>query len=240
MVGDRHDLAQLVGDQDDGLCPAPSGCAGCGTAGRPPAASARRSARPGSGSSAPRNSAFRISTRCCTPTGRSCDRGVERRPRGRSRARAPRSRARARSIPAAQREAALGAEQQVLQHGERLDQHEMLVDHADAARDRVLRACGSCARWPSDQDLAAVGLVEAVEDVHQRRLAGAVLADDAVDGAGGDDEAMSRLAWTAPKRLLMPRSSIAGGERGRGRRSGRRCRHRRRRDATASASSSSP
>ena len=31
-----------------------------------------------------------------------------------------------------QGEAALGAEQQVLQHGERLDQHEVLVDHADA------------------------------------------------------------------------------------------------------------
>src|SRR3546814_11939782 len=35
-----------------------------------------------------------------------------------------------------------------------------------------------------DEDLAAVGLVEAVEDAHQRRLAGAVLADDAVDGSG--------------------------------------------------------
>jgi hypothetical protein len=34
---------------------------------------------------------------------------------------------------------------------------------------------------PVDADLARVGLVEAVEDRHQGRLAGAVLADDAVD-----------------------------------------------------------
>ena len=36
---------------------------------------------------------------------------------------------------------------------------------------------------PRDPDLAPVGLVEAEEDRHQRRLAGAVLADDAVDRA---------------------------------------------------------
>ena len=41
---------------------------------------------------------------------------------------------------ARQRDAALGAQQQVLQDGERLDQHEVLVDHADAGLDRILRA----------------------------------------------------------------------------------------------------
>ena len=35
----------------------------------------------------------------------------------------------------------------------------------------------------ADADLAAIGLVEAVDDRHQRRLAGAVLPDDAVNGA---------------------------------------------------------
>ena len=79
-----------------------------------------------------------------------------------------------------EREAALGTEQQVLQDRERLDQHEMLVDHADARPDRVLRALDG-SLLAVDQDGAAVGLVEAVEDVHQGRLAGAVLADDAVD-----------------------------------------------------------
>ena len=41
---------------------------------------------------------------------------------------------------------------------------------------------------PPTFDLAAVGRVEAVEDRHQRRFAGAVLADDAVDRAAFDDE----------------------------------------------------
>jgi hypothetical protein len=43
-------------------------------------------------------------------------------------------------------------------------------------------------RLAVDEDLAAIGLIEAVEDAHQRRLAGAVLADDAVDLALGDGE----------------------------------------------------
>ena len=45
----RHDLAQLVGDQHHGDAARLAGRAGCGTAGRPPAASARRWARRGSG-----------------------------------------------------------------------------------------------------------------------------------------------------------------------------------------------
>ena len=39
-----------------------------------------------------------------------------------------------------------------------------------------------------DADLAGVSLIEAVENRHQRRLAGAVLADDAVDHAALDNE----------------------------------------------------
>ncbi len=73
-------------------------------------------------------------------------------------------------------------------------------------------------RLAVDADLAAVGLVEAVEDRHQRRLAGAVLADDAVDGAAPDREVDVALAWTAPKLLLMPTSSIASGPAAPGRR----------------------
>ncbi len=58
----------------------------------------------------------------------------------------------------------------------------MLVDHADAGADRRL-AVKDLHRLALDADLAAIGLVEAVEDRHQRRLAGAILADDAVDRA---------------------------------------------------------
>ena len=76
----------------------------------------------------------------------------------------------------------LGAEHDVLDHGEVLDQHEMLVDHADAGRDGGVRI-GDVHRLAADFDGAGIGLVEAVDDRHQRRLAGAVLTDDAVDRA---------------------------------------------------------
>ena len=85
-------------------------------------------------------------------------------------------------MPAVEEAAALGAEHDVLEHGEILDQHEMLVDHADAGGDRRLAVVDGD-RPALDADLAGIGLVEAVEDRHQRRLAGAVLADDAVDRA---------------------------------------------------------
>ena len=84
-----------------------------------------------------------------------------------------------------QGKSALGTEEQVLQYRERLHQHEMLVDHADPGPDRVLRTADR-PLLAVDHDLAAVGLIVAVEDVHQRRLAGTVLAHDPVDGAGGD------------------------------------------------------
>ena len=63
-----------------------------------------------------------------------------------------------------------------------VDQHEVLMHHADAERDRVVRRA-DVADLSVDQDLAAVGRVEAVGDAHRRRLAGAVLADDGVDRA---------------------------------------------------------
>ena len=79
-----------------------------------------------------------------------------------------------------QEEAALDAQDDVLQHGETVHQHEMLVDHADSERDGVVRA-GDPRAPSADPDLAAVGPVVAVDDVHQGGFAGAVLADDAVD-----------------------------------------------------------
>ena len=79
----------------------------------------------------------------------------------------------------------LVAEHDVLGDGEDRHQHEVLVDHADAGRDRVAGS-GEVLDLAVEHDLALVGLVEAVEDVHQRRLAGAVLAEQAVDLAGLD------------------------------------------------------
>ena len=64
----------------------------------------------------------------------------------------------------------------------------MLVDHADAAGDRIGRA-GRCVTGSAvEQDLALVGRGQPVEDVHQGRLAGAVLAEQGVDLAGPDVE----------------------------------------------------
>ena len=79
----------------------------------------------------------------------------------------------------AQQCAVLGAEQDVLQHRERLHQHEVLVHHADAGGDGVA-GTGDRRRPAVDLHAAGVGPVEAVQDAHQGRLAGTVLADDAV------------------------------------------------------------
>ena len=97
------------------------------------------------------------------------------------------SRLRIALAPLASSGAALGAEHHVFEHAQRRHQHEVLMHHADAVADRLARRADAD-RLAVDPDLAGVGLVEAVEDRHQRRLAGAVLADDAVDDAALDDE----------------------------------------------------
>ena len=55
----------------------------------------------------------------------------------------------------------------------------MLVHHADPVLDRGLRGAERDA-LAFDPDLALVRVVEPVEDVHERRLAGAVLAEERV------------------------------------------------------------
>ena len=73
----------------------------------------------------------------------------------------------------------LGREHDVLGDRHHRDQHEVLVHHADAVLDRRLGRA-ELGRLAVDPDLALVRLVEAVDDVHQRRLAGAVLAEQRV------------------------------------------------------------
>lgn len=91
-----------------------------------------------------------------------------------------------------QAEAAFGAEHDVVEHRHVIDQHEVLVHHADAEADRFL-AGADLAHLAVQQDVAAVGLVVAVQDAHQRGLAGAVLADEAMDRTLGDREADVRI-----------------------------------------------
>ena len=79
------------------------------------------------------------------------------------------------------------AEDDVLGDGQDRDEHEVLVDHADAAGDGV-RGTGQVDLLAVEQDLALVGRGEAVEDVHEGGLAGAVLAEQGVDLAGPDLE----------------------------------------------------
>jgi hypothetical protein len=81
----------------------------------------------------------------------------------------------------------LDAEDDVLRDGEDRNEHEVLVHHPDARLDRVARGTEDD-RLPAQEDLAGVGLVEAVQDVHQRRLAGAVLAEERVHLALADVE----------------------------------------------------
>src|SRR5690606_15223113 len=71
-------------------------------------------------------------------------------------------------------------EDEVLGDGEAGEELERLVDHAQHAADGIERRVEPDGLAP-DQDLAFVGWDEAVEDRHERRLAGPVLPDDAVD-----------------------------------------------------------
>ena len=61
-----------------------------------------------------------------------------------------------------------------------LHEHEVLVDHADAQVDGLAGALDVDGR-AVDEDLAGVGGEQPVGDVHQRRLAGAVLAEQGDD-----------------------------------------------------------
>ena len=110
--------------------------------------------------------------------------------------------------------AGLVAEHDVLPDGQVVGQHEVLEHHADADGDGVPRGPERLVD-AVDEDAALVGALRAVEDLHQRRLPGPVLADDGVDGAGhhpevdavvGDDarEALDDVAqldrWRGPRR----------------------------------------
>ena len=86
-------------------------------------------------------------------------------------------------------------EQDVLGDGEDGYEHEVLVHHADAAADRVVGAI-DLDRHAVEEDLTLVRHRHPVEDVHQRRLAGSVLAEQRVDLAGADVEADVVFATT--------------------------------------------
>ncbi len=84
--------------------------------------------------------------------------------------------------------AAFHRQRDVLGHRECLEQREVLEHHADAEAPRLRRvAHGKRPAFP--EYLAGVGLDDAVDDLDERALAGAVLAEQRVNLAGGDRKA---------------------------------------------------
>jgi len=63
----------------------------------------------------------------------------------------------------------------------------MLMHHADTGRDRLYRR-GKGPRIAIDDDLAGIRPVDAGENIHQRRFAGAVFAQQRVNFPGPDLE----------------------------------------------------
>ena len=82
---------------------------------------------------------------------------------------------------------ALQRERDVVGDRQRLEQREVLEDHADAEPARA-RRIGDDDGLAFPRDRPGVGLDRAVDDLHQRRLAGAVLAQHRVDLAGQNRE----------------------------------------------------
>ena len=80
------------------------------------------------------------------------------------------------------------AEHDVLRDGHHGNEHEMLVHHADAGMDGIARRVEAHG-LAVQEDLSGIGPIEPVEDVHQRRLAGAVLAEQRVHLTAPDVEA---------------------------------------------------
>jgi hypothetical protein len=87
----------------------------------------------------------------------------------------------------AAQEAARLAEQQVVDDAQIADEAEVLVHHRDAGGERA-GGPGRAIRRTAEPHAAGIGAEDAEDDVAQRRLAGAVLAEQAVDLAGGDVE----------------------------------------------------
>ena len=79
----------------------------------------------------------------------------------------------------------LDAEDDVLEHGEVLHQHEVLMNHADTQRIGRARIFDLCL-FAVHEDLALFRLIKAEQDAHQRRFTGAVLAQKGVDLAIAD------------------------------------------------------
>jgi hypothetical protein len=98
------------------------------------------------------------------------------------------------------RQARVETERDIFQHGQRLEQREMLEHHPNAEPPRRARI-GDASRRPVEQDLALVGSENAVNHLDERGFAGAVLAEQGVDLARLDLEMHIVVGAHAGKRL---------------------------------------
>jgi hypothetical protein len=92
------------------------------------------------------------------------------------------------------------AQRDILGHRHGGDQHEVLMDHADARPDGI---CGRAEGMGDavDEDFPLVGLVQAVELPHERALTGTVFAEQGVHLAGGNLEADPGIGHDAGETL---------------------------------------
>jgi hypothetical protein len=116
-----------------------------------------------------------------------------------------------------QLQALVQAQPHVLGHRERVEQAEVLEHHGDAERARLLRVA-HLHRLAVEVHVALVGLDGAVDDLHQRGLAGAVLAQHRMHLAGlhGERDAVvghhGRVSL-GDARQLQPRRRAGSGRR---------------------------
>ena len=126
---------------------------------------------------------------------------------GRRARRARRARRRARRRAAGQSISAAAprqpAHQDVLGDGQRRRERQLLADRDDPALDRLRAGSRSVDRLAVDLDRAGVGLQRAVEDLHERRLARAVLAGERVDLARPRARSRRRRARATPGNALL-------------------------------------
>ena len=102
----------------------------------------------------------------------------------------------------------------VLGRREHREQVEELEDEADvvAAQHRQLRVVEAADVDAGDRDLARGRLVEAGEDVHQRRLARARRAHDGGQAAGGDVDRDAAQGVDGRVALAVAADDVAGGD----------------------------
>ena len=108
-------------------------------------------------------------------------------------------------IDRAHKAAAQAFEQYVFAHGEARNEIALLMDNADAGGDRITRALEADRRAVEAQ-LALVRMIDASDNLDQRRFAGAVFAEQRVDRAAAHRQRYILQRQHAGEGFLNPAS----------------------------------